>query len=141
MLYAGTKRFPINIPWEITYVTQEELDVARPYTVIPGPGSEATSAELSSNWVPDSLRSAATIVGYDGENRLWVKSGKGTTASPVFDLYSMSDGSLITSVETTLPAIARYWSFRVSAAGILGWDHNPADYTRVYILELVEKMD
>ena len=135
----GDASFAINIPWEITYVTQEELDAARPYTVIPGPGSEATSAELSSNWVPDSLRSAATIIGIDGEDRLWVKSGKGETASPVFDLYRMSDGSFITSVKTTLPAIARYWSFRVSESGILGWDHNPADFARVYILELVEK--
>lgn len=137
--HEGDVSFTINIPWEITYVTQEELDAARPHTVIPGPGSEATSAELSSGWVPDSLRSAATIVGIDGEDRLWVKSGKGVTASPVFDLYSMSDGSFITSVETTLPAIARYWSFKVSESGILGWDHNPADYTRVYILELVER--
>ena len=135
----GDASFTINIPWEITHVTQEELDVARPYTVIPGPGSEATSAELSSNWVPDSLRNAATVVGFDGEDRLWVKSGKGAAASPVFDLYSMNDGSSITSVETTLPAIARYWSFRVSESGILGWDHNPADYTRVYLLGLVER--
>ncbi|MCD4702528.1 MAG: hypothetical protein K8S24_11795 [Candidatus Aegiribacteria sp.] len=56
-----------------------------------------------------------------------------------FDLYSVSDGPLITSVETTLPAIARYWSYKVSESGILGWDHNPADYTRVYILELVKR--
>ncbi len=136
---AGDTSFTVDIPWEITYVTQEELDAARPYAVIPGPGSESTSAELSSNWVPDSVRSTATVAGFDGENRLWVKSGKGTTASPVFDLYDMSDGSFITSVETTLPAIARYWGFKVSESGILGWDHNPADYTRVYILELVER--
>ena len=137
---AGDTSFTVDIPWETTYVTQEELDAARPHAVIPGPGSgDATSAELSSNWVPDSVRSAATIVGVDGEDRLWIKSGRGTTASPVFDLYSVNDGSFITSVETTLPAIARYWSFRVSAAGILAWDHNPADYTRVYILELVER--
>lgn len=136
---AGDTSFTVDIPWQITYRTQEELDAARPYVVIPGPGSEATSAELSSNWVPDSVRSAAGIVGFDGEDRLWVKSGRGATASPVFDLYDMSDGSFVTSVETTLPAIARYWSFKVSESGILGWDHNPADYTRVYILELVEK--
>lgn len=136
---AGDTSFTVDIPWEITYVTQEELDAARPYTVIPGPGSDATSAELSANWVPDSVRSAAVIAGFDGEGRLWVKSGRGANASPVFDLYDMSDGSFVTSVETTLPAIARYWSFRVSESGILGWDHNPSDYTRVYILELVEK--
>jgi hypothetical protein len=137
---GGDTCFTVDIPWETTYVTQEELDAARPHAVIPGPGSDATSAELSSNWVPDSVRSSATIAGCDGEGRLWVKSGKGTTASPVFDLYSMSDGSFITSVETTLPAIARYWSFKVSESGILGWDHNPADYTRVYILELEERI-
>jgi hypothetical protein len=136
---AGDTSFTVDIPWETTYVTQEELDVARPYAVIPGPGSDATSAELSSNWVPDSVRSAAVIVGFDGEGRLWVKSGKGADASPVFDLYDMSDGSFITSSETTLPAIARYWGFKVSESGILGWDHNPSDYTRVYILKLVER--
>lgn len=52
---AGDTSFIIDMPWETMYVTQEELDVARPYAVIPGPGSEATSAELSSNWVPDSV--------------------------------------------------------------------------------------
>ncbi len=39
----------------------------------------------------------------------------------------------------TASAIARYWSFKVSESGILGWDHNPADFTRIYILELVER--
>lgn len=135
----GDVSFSIEIPWETTYRTEEELLVARPGMVIPGPGSESTSSELSANWSPDSTRSTGSLAGLDEKNRLWVKSGRGETASPVFDLYNSTDGSSMGSVETTLPPIARYWSVKIFESGILGWDHNPGDYPRVYILELVDR--
>ncbi len=135
----GDVGFFIEIPWETKYLTEEELQAARPHMVIPGPGSESTSSELSANWLPDSIRGAGSLAGLDGENRLWVKSGRGETASPVFDLYNSIDGSSLGSVETTLPAIARYWNIKIFESGILGWDHNPEDYPRVYILELVDR--
>jgi len=135
---SGDISFTIELPWETTYLTQEELQAARPYMIIPGPNSESTSADLTANWSPDSIRGAGYLAGLDGENRLWVKSGRGETASPVFDLYDAADGSPLGSVETTLPAIARFWSVQVSESGILGWDHNPDDYPRVYMLELTE---
>ncbi len=81
------------------YLTEEELLAARPHMVIPGPGSESTSSELSADWSPDSTRGAGTLAGLDGENRLWVKSGRGEGASPVFDLYSATDGTSLGSIE------------------------------------------
>ncbi len=136
---SGDVSFQIELPWETMYLTEEELLAARPHMVIPGPGSESTSSELSADWSPDSTRGAGTLAGLDGENRLWVKSGRGEGASPVFDLYSATDGTSLGSIETTLPAIARFWTIRVSEPGILGWDHNPGDYPRVYMLELVDR--
>ncbi len=133
----GDTLFAIERPWQETQVTGEELEVARPSLVIPGPGSEETSEELSAGWEPDPLRSAADVSGFDSERRLWIRSGNGETASQVFDLYDMTDGSFIQSVQTTLPPIARYWAFVVSPQGIIGWDHNPSDFPRVYILETV----
>jgi len=120
------------------FKTEEELEVARPGMVIPGPGSESTSSELSADWSPDSIRSSGSLIGLDGENRLWVKSGRGATASPIFDLYDADDGSSLGSIETTLPAIAQLWNIKIFESGILGWYHNPGDYPRVYILELVD---
>lgn len=134
----GDTAFYTEIPWEITSMTQDEIAVARPGIVVPGPGSESTITELNANWEPDSIRNAGLLIGVDRENRLWVKSGRGETAAPIFDLFDSRNGSFITSVETTLPAIARYWNIEVSEFGILGWDHNPADYPHVYILELIE---
>ncbi len=136
---AGDTSFTNEIPWEVTHMTSEEIDAARPGIVVPGPGTESTSSELTADWEPDSIRNAGLLIGVDEYNRLWVKSGRGETASPVFDLYTIEDGSPITSIETTLPAIARYWNIEVTESGILGWDHNPADYPRVYILELVDR--
>lgn len=136
---VGDISFQIELPWETTYLTEEELIVARPGMIIPGPGSESTSSELSADWSPDSIRSAGYLAGLDGENRLWVKSGRGETASPVFDLYDATDGSSLGSIETTLPAIARFWNIRIFKSGILGWDHNPGDYPRVYILRLIDR--
>ena len=135
----GDVSFQIELPWETMYLTEEELLAARPHMVIPGPGSESTSSELSADWSPDSTRGAGILAGLDAENRLWVKSGKGEIASPIFDLYNATDGSSLGSIQTTLPAIARFWSVRVSESGILGWDHNPGDYPRVYMLELIDR--
>ncbi|MCK4504824.1 MAG: 6-bladed beta-propeller [Candidatus Aegiribacteria sp.] len=135
----GDTAFYTEIPWEITAITQDEIEVARPGIVVPGPGSESTITELTADWEPDSVRNAGLLVGVDRDSRIWVKTGRGETAAPIFDLFDSRDGSFITSVETTLPAIARYWNIEVSESGILGWDHNPADYPRVYILELIEE--
>jgi hypothetical protein len=134
----GETAFRTEIPWSATSMTQEEIDAARPGIVVPGPGSESTVTDLNSDWKPDSIRNAAFPVGVDGENRLWVKSGRGETASPVFDLFDLTDGSILFSIETSLPAIARYWSMKVNCNGILGWDHNPDDHCRIYVLELID---
>lgn len=136
---VGDTLFTTELPWAVTPKTQEELDVARPHMVIPGPGSESTSSELSANWKPDSLRSAARVLGVDGLGRLWVDSGRGTGSAPFFDLFDCVDGSMLLSFETSLPISANVWAFRVTETGILGWDHNPSDYPRVYLLEFVER--
>jgi len=138
---SGDVLFHIELPWETVPLTEEELRAARPHMIIPGPGSEATSSELSADWSPDSIRSAGYPVGVDDENRLWVKSGRGNAASPVFDLYDADQGSSLGMIQSTLPAIARFWNYRVCEQGILGWDHNPEDYPRIYILELVNRSE
>ncbi len=137
--HEGDVSFTIDVPWETMYLTEEELLVSRPGMMIPGPGSEATSSELTAGWSPDTTRLAGSLAGLDSENRLWIKSGRGETSSPVFDLYNATDGSLICSIETTLPAIARFWNIKIFESGILGWDHNPGDYPRIYMLELIDK--
>lgn len=105
--YDGDVSFTTDLPWETMYLSEEELLVARSGMVIPDPGGESTSLELSANWSPDSIRSAGSLAGLDGENRLWVKSGRGEAASPVFDLYNATGGSALGSIETTFPAIVR----------------------------------
>lgn len=135
----GDTLFTTELPWSLTPKTQQELEVARPGMVIPGPGSESTTSELSANWKPDSLRNAARVLGVDSLGRLWVDSGRGTGPAPCFDLFDCGDGSLLLSVETSLPVTASVWAFRVTESGILGWDHNPSDYPRVYMLELAER--
>jgi len=136
---AGDTLFTTELPWSMTPKTQEELDVARPGMVIPGPGSESTSSELSAGWKADSLRNATYLFGVDSLGRLWAKSGRGAGSTPFFDLFDCEDGSLLMSIETSLPVSASVWAFRVTESGILGWDHNPSDYPRVYLLELVER--
>lgn len=138
---TGGISFQIELPWETVFLTEEELLAARPHLIVPGPGSESTSSELSANWSPDSIRSAGFPIGLDDENRLWVKSGRGETASPVFDLFNSDDGSYFGMIETTLPAIARFWNYRVCEQGILGWDHNPQDYPKIYMLELIDQSE
>lgn len=136
---SGETTFSTGLPWSTTPKTQEELEVARPHMVIPGPGSESTTSELSADWKPDSLRNAARVLGVDSLGRLWVRSGRGTGPAPCFDLFDCGNGSLLMSIETSLPVSASVWAFRVAESGMLGWDHNPSDYPRVYLLGLVER--
>jgi len=136
---SGDISFQVELPWETIFLTEDELLAARPHLIIPGPGSESTSAELSADWSPDSIRNSGYPIGIDDSNRLWVKSGRGETASPVFDLFNSEDGSYLGAIETSLPAIARFWNYRVCEQGILCWDHNPQDYPRVYILNLIDR--
>lgn len=134
---SGDVLFRVELPWDTVLLTEDELLAARPHLIVPGPGSESTSSELSANWTPDSTRNSGYPVGIDDSGRLWVKSGRGATASPTFDLFDSEDGSYLGMISTTLPAIARFWSYRVCDQGILGWDHNPDDFPRIYILKLV----
>jgi len=136
---SGDISFQVELPWETIFLTEDELLAARPHLIIPGPGSESTSAELSADWSPDSIRNSGYPIGIDDSNRLWVKSGRGETASPVFDLFNSEDGSYLGAIETSLPAIARFWNYRVCEQGILCWDHKHQDYPRVYILNLIDR--
>jgi hypothetical protein len=87
---------------------------------------------------PDPLRTAIERMFVDGEDRLWVQLGY--LPGIVFRVYDM-DGEVLFHAALDYPGDPYEligWTVVVDGNGFLAWDSNPEDYSRIYMLELVE---
>ena len=100
------------------------------------PGFDDRDARrITARWEPEPVRNSITGIYIDGAERLWVRTGRGEGASPLFEVYDL-DGNHITTVETDFPDESCNWKFEFGEGRALAYDDNPSDFARVYILEI-----
>ncbi len=85
----------------------------------------------NSGWQPDSLIPAAVAMGVDSFGRLWVQ--RGTSDTPVFDLFDSVNGDVLMTLE--FPELAG-WRFRISSGGMLAFPGNTDQPQVVYMVEV-----
>ncbi len=93
---------------------------------------------ISARWEPDPVRYAITGLYLDQSLRLWAATGRGEGPSPVFEVYDIG-GTHLYTVSTSLPPEARKWKMVFGDNRILAFDTNPDDYSRVIILEIIDR--
>ncbi len=87
---------------------------------------------------PDPFKWAIQGLDVDGDDRLWVRLGY--CPGIVYRVYDMS-GDILFHVAVDFPfEVPDYndWAIVIDAYGFLAYQGNPDDYSRVYMLSLVE---
>lgn len=86
---------------------------------------------------PDLHRLAIENIFFDDEDRLWVR--RGWDPGYVCDVYDLT-GQRLFCVLIDGPSVEnlRYWQLSVSNFGIIAYDANPMDHTKLYIFDCVE---
>jgi hypothetical protein len=109
---------------------QEQIDDWESTSNRLGEGSDGLSIR------PDPFKPSITGLGIDDQERLWVRLGyyPGT----VFRVYDMNGDVLFHAGIAGHDPGYLDWAINIDENGILAFPRNPEDYSRVYILELVE---
>ncbi len=90
------------------------------------------------DYVPQPYRNQVRQLGVDGQGRLWAL--RGTREDPTFDVFDSQTGEfLFTAVLPGIGYQGLFLNFTVDQGGILAYSENPADYPKVYIVELTEQ--
>ena len=84
-----------------------------------------------------SWRTAITSLDVDHRGRIWV--GQGWTDAPAFEVYS-PEGDLLFVVEVPDLEGTEGIHYDIGEAGIIGYDTQPMDYPKVYLLEWEESL-
>lgn len=85
------------------------------------------------NWEPDPYRLAIASIQVDGADRVWVQ--RGTTRTPVFDVYDIH-GELLFTAAIDAGETAETWAVIISRDGFIAFDANPEYYPVLYYGEL-----
>ncbi len=88
------------------------------------------------NFDPDPYRFMTSDIGYDSQNRIWVR--RGTELMPVFDVYDMEGELLFTAEVQGTGEDAEYWDFIIDENGMIAYSMNPEFFQKVWIMELPE---
>lgn len=137
----GDTVFCIQEPYTPMNRTEEEMACAHWGYMLNTPGFDSDDTRaVRATWEIDPLRSAVKSIHIDGEERLWVATGRGENPSPQFEIYD-SFSNHICSCTTDLPPEMRwgYWKFVFSGNRFLAFDNNPEDYSKVFIYEIQEQ--
>ncbi|MBN2587526.1 MAG: 6-bladed beta-propeller [Candidatus Fermentibacteraceae bacterium] len=90
------------------------------------------------DYVPQPYRNQVRQLGVDGQGRLWAL--RGTREDPTFDIFDSQTGEfLFTAVLPDIGYQGLFLNFTVDQGGILAYSENPADYPKIYIVELLEQ--
>jgi hypothetical protein len=137
----GDTVFCIQEPYTPMHRTEEEMACAHWGYMLNTPGFDSDDRRaIRSTWEIDPIRGAVKSIHIDGEERLWVATGRGEHPSPQFEIYD-SSGNHIYSYTTNLPPEMRwgYWKLVFGGNRFLAFDNNPEDYSRVFIYEIEEQ--
>ncbi len=86
------------------------------------------------NYDPIPYRYMTSDIGYDSQNRIWVR--RGTELMPVFDVYDMEGELLFTAEVEGAGEDARYWDFMIDEHGMIAYSLNPEYFHKIWIMEL-----
>ncbi len=88
------------------------------------------------NYDPNPYRFLITDIGYDSQNRIWVR--RGTELIPVFDVYDMDGELLFTAEVEGTGDDAQWWDFIIDEHGMIAYSLNPDFFHKIWIMELPE---
>lgn len=137
----GDTAFTISEPYSRMYRTEEELSSAHFGYILDTPGFDSNDQRaIRDRWEVDPVRNAISSIHVDGQERLWVRTGRGESPSPMFEVYD-SNGTHLCSISTNLPAQMRWacWKMVFGNDRILAFDNNPAEFSKVIIYEIEEQ--
>ncbi len=131
----GDEFFSLHKEMERTPMTQEEIDAGGlGLSIMITDGSAEAGMNRMDNTYP--WRNVIGSIGVDSQSRIWVELSYPDT--PVFEVYDYSGELLFVAVpDVEFPQVGRP-AFKVDAGGIIGFDRDPMDYPKLYILELQE---
>jgi len=131
----GEEFLSLHEELERTPMTQEEIDAgALGLSIMINNGSAEAGMDRMDNTYP--WRNVIGSIGVDSQSRIWVELSY--TDTPVFEVYDYSGELLFVAVpDVEFPQVGRP-AFKVDAGGIIGFDRDPLDYPKLYILELQE---
>ncbi|MCK5131209.1 MAG: 6-bladed beta-propeller [Candidatus Sabulitectum sp.] len=137
----GDSLFTIQESYTPMYRTEEEIACAHFGYILDTPGFDSDDRRaIRAGWEINPIRNAIRSIHIDGDERLWVATGRGESPSPQFEIYD-SSGNHIYSYSTNLPAEMRwgYWKLVFGNDRILAFDNNPVDFSRVFVYEIDEQ--
>jgi hypothetical protein len=88
------------------------------------------------NYDPNPYRFLTTDIGYDSQNRIWVR--RGTELVPVFDVYDMDGELLFTAEVEGTGEDAQWWDFIIDEHGMIAYSLNPDSFHKIWIMEIPE---
>jgi len=121
--------------WERVEKSEEELEEGLVHESLSTSNESGSSVNRDRRYEDIGLyREAVSSLDVDGQGRIWV--GQGWTDMPVFDVYSPGGELLFVA---TIPGMENQdgLSFCFDQ-GMIGFDTQPDDYPKVYLLELGE---
>lgn len=134
----GDTLFHLEEPYERTWKTDEELQAVHlPYRYSAGFTPEEIRA-MSDRWEPEPKRLAISDIYCDSRDRIWVRTGRRESLSPLFEVYDTT-GVHITTVQTDFGPEANNWKFVFGDSTVLTFDTNPDDYSKVLVLRIEEE--
>jgi hypothetical protein len=132
---GGDTVMTVDRQWEPVPRSEEEMALGE-YSESLSWGDDGTSisrgrrTEGISRW-----RTAISSLDVDGRGRIWV--GQGWTGSPTFEVYDSEGRLLFVAVVPGLEGTSGI-QYSIGAGGMVGYDTEPMDYPKVYVLETVE---
>jgi len=130
--------FQISEPYSEMQKTQEELETEHMGYRCDTPGFDSSDRRrITARWSPHPVRTAIADLYTDRRDRLWVRTGRRESPSPLFEVYD-STGTHVATVQTDLGPGANNWSFVFGDSTVLAFDTNPDDYSRVMVLNIIE---
>ncbi|MBD3278221.1 MAG: 6-bladed beta-propeller [Candidatus Aegiribacteria sp.] len=137
----GDTLFCIIETYEPTNRTEEEMAGAHFGYVLDTPGFDSNDRRrIRSSWTVDPVRIAISSIHVDGNDRIWVATGRGEQSAPQFEIYDSAGNHIFTYV-TDLPAEMRFgnWRYVFGNDRVISFDNNPDDYSKVFIYEIQEQ--
>ena len=86
------------------------------------------------NYDPNPYRFMTSDIGYDSQNRIWVR--RGTELIPVFDVYDMQGELLFTAEVEGAGEDAPFWDFIIDEHGMLAYSTNAEFFQKIWIMEI-----
>lgn len=138
----GDTLFIIHEPYTQMIKTEEEISSFHFGYLLDTPGFDSHDRrQIRNSWEIDPVRNAISSIHVDGNNRLWVETGRGEQASPQFEIYNESGDHICTYVTNLPPGMrCESWRYIFGNDRVLVFDTNPEDYSHVLIYRIEERI-